>query len=77
MAEGRRFKSWNIFDSALIKNANGHHYWENRGLVDELIRRGETVPLFSHKYAPAGDEFPGVRSFPCSHCFCTRASRTI
>ena len=52
MAEGRRFKSWNILDSALIKNANGHYYGENKGLVDELLRRGETVRLFSHNNAP-------------------------
>ena len=31
MAEGRRFKSWNIIDSGLIKNAGGHHRWENMG----------------------------------------------
>ena len=69
MAEGRRFKSWNIFDSALIKNANGHHYWENKGLADELLKRGETVRLFSHNDAPTPEEFPGVPIVPIFSLF--------
>jgi len=64
MFSSRRFKTWNIFDSALIKNANGHHYWETKGLADELMRRGETVRLFSHRIAPTADEFPGVLISP-------------
>ncbi len=69
MAGKRSFKSWNIFDSALIKNANGHHYWETKGFVDELLRRGESVRLFSHKHAPGGDEFPGVEIIPVFSLF--------
>ena len=69
MTEGRRFKSWNIFDSALIKNANGHHYCENKGLADELLRRGETVRLFSHNSAPTAEEFPGNPIIPVFSLF--------
>jgi hypothetical protein len=69
MAAARRFKSWNILDSALIKNANGHHYWENRGLADELLRRGETVRLISHRDAPTAEEFPGVPIVPVFSLF--------
>lgn len=69
MAGKRSFKSWNIFDSALIKNANGHHYWENRGLADELLRRREIVRLLSHKDAPTAEEFPGVPIVPVFSLF--------
>jgi hypothetical protein len=69
MLSSRRFKTWNIFDGALINNANGHHYWETRGLVDELIRRGETVRLFSHLQAPAAEEFPGAAIVPAFSLF--------
>lgn len=69
MAEGRRFKSWNIIDSGLIKNAGGHHRWENMGLTEELLRRGETVRLFCHKDAPAAEEFPGIPIVPTFSAF--------
>jgi hypothetical protein len=64
MNRERRFKVWNIFDTALTQDANGHHYWEARSLVDELRSRGETVRLFSHRNAPAQEKFPGVEIIP-------------
>ena len=73
MSSRRQFKTWNIFDSALIKNANGHHYWETKGLVDELMRRGETVRLFSHRIAPTADEFPGVAISPAFSLYLYRS----
>jgi hypothetical protein len=69
MSVRRRFKTWNIFDSALIDNANGHHYWETKALVDELVRRGETVRLFSHLSAPPAEQFPGVPITPVFSLF--------
>lgn len=69
MFSRRRFKTWNIFDGALVNNANGHHYWETKGLVDELIRRGETVRLFSHLQAPTKEEFPGAAIMPAFSLF--------
>jgi hypothetical protein len=69
MLSGQRFKTWNIFDSALVKNANGHHYWETKGLVDELIGRRETVRLFSHLAAPTAEEFPGTEIVPVFSLF--------
>ena len=64
MTTERRFKSWNIFDSGLNSAARGHNYWETKGLVDELMRRGETVRLFSHVNAPPAELFPEVRLVP-------------
>jgi len=59
-----RFKTWNIFDSALFSNAYGHHYWETKALAEELVRRGETVRLFSHVKAPTQTQFPGAEIIP-------------
>jgi hypothetical protein len=64
MPSRQRFKTWNIFDSALNSQANGHHYWEAKALVDELVRRGETVRLFTHRDAPAAEQFPGAEIVP-------------
>ena len=64
MDNERRFKAWNIADPALNREANGHHYWEAKSLVDELRSRGETVRLFSHRDAPAAEQFPGVEIIP-------------
>src|SRR5262245_53771343 len=69
MSGSRRFKSWNIFDSALIENAGGHHYWETKGLVDELLRRGETVRLFSNRQGPSAEHFSGVQVVPTFSLF--------
>jgi hypothetical protein len=69
MPGSQPFASWNIFDSALIKNANGHHYWETKGLVDELVRRGENVRLFSHRFVPTTEEFPGILITPVFSLF--------
>ena len=60
----RRFATWNIFDSALTKDAIGHHYWETRSLADELVRTGNTVRLFTHRRAPTAERFPGVEIVP-------------
>lgn len=64
MSSGRRFASWNIFDSGLTKDSIGHHYWEIRSLADELVRNGDTVRLFTHKNAPTAEQFPGVEIVP-------------
>jgi hypothetical protein len=64
MPSRQRFKTWNIFDSALDRQANGHHHWEAKALVDELVRRGETVRLFSHQDAPAAEQFSGGEIVP-------------
>ncbi len=64
MNNERRFRAWNIFDTALNREANGHHYWEAKSLVDELRSRGETVRLFTHRNAPAQEQFPGVEIVP-------------
>lgn len=63
------FASWNIFDSALVRNASGHHYWETKALVDELVRQGATTRLFSHRFAPTADEFPGIPITPAFSLF--------
>ncbi len=64
MPADSRFKAWNIFDSALVKNANGHHYWETSAIVDELVRRGETVRLFTHRDAPGVEQFSRAEIVP-------------
>jgi glycosyltransferase involved in cell wall biosynthesis len=64
MSSERRYKAWNILDTALRRGANGHHYWEAKALVDELRDRGETVRLFTHRNAPAAEQFPGVEIIP-------------
>ena len=69
MTSGRRFATWNILDSAVVRNPNGHHYWENKELIDELLRRGETVRLVSHLAAPSPEQFSGVRVIPAFSLF--------
>jgi hypothetical protein len=69
MLSRRRFKSWNIFDCGLTKVANGHHYWETKAFVDELLSRGETVRVFSHRVAPSADRFSGVPVTPLFSLF--------
>ena len=70
MSVRQRFKTWNICDSALIHNASGHHYWETKGFVDEIVRRGETVRLFGHRAAPpTAAEFPGAQIVPLFSLF--------
>jgi hypothetical protein len=64
MSRERRFRAWNILDSALHRGGKGHHYWEAKTLVEELRSRGETVRIFSHRNAPAAEEFPGVEIIP-------------
>lgn len=64
MSSGGRFTTWNIFDSGLTKDAIGHHYWEARSLVDELVRMGNTVRLFTHRNAPTVEQFPGAEIVP-------------
>jgi hypothetical protein len=64
MSGERRFKSWNIFDSALNRHSTGHHYWEAKALSDELLGRGEVVRIFSHRDAPLADRFPSAEIVP-------------
>ena len=64
MSNEHRFKAWNILDTALNRQSNGHHYWEAKALVDELLHRGEKVRLFTHRNAPAAERFPGVEIVP-------------
>lgn len=63
------FKSWNIVDSGLNANAAGHHFWEAKTLADELVRRGETVRIFSHRNGPAAEQFAGAQVIPTFSLF--------
>jgi hypothetical protein len=58
------FKVWNIVDCALRRSSPGHHQWETKALVHELVRRGDTVRLFTHREAPAQEQFPGAEIVP-------------
>lgn len=60
----RRFKSWNIFDCGLVDIASGHHHWETKAFVQEIMRRGESVRLFTHKTAPQPKDFFDVPVTP-------------
>ena len=64
MIAPRHFKSWNIFDCGLVKVASGHHHWETKAFVEEIMRRGDAVHLFTHRTAPEPKDFFGVSVTP-------------
>jgi hypothetical protein len=64
MTTARPIKAWNILDCALSRGVSGHHYWEAKALVDELVRRGEKVRLFTNLNAPDASQYPGAELIP-------------
>lgn len=64
MADTSRFQAWNIIDCGLDKNSTGSHYWETSALAHELIRRGETVRILSHRNAPGAELCPEAAIVP-------------
>jgi hypothetical protein len=64
MTKARPIKAWNILDCALSRGVSGHHHWEARAFVDELVRRGETVRLFTNLNAPEATQYPGAELIP-------------
>lgn len=69
MPKAQRFTSWIIVDSGLGKFSTGFNLWETKALVQDLVRRGETVRLVSHRNGPPQEAFAGaeiVPTFPLS-----------
>jgi hypothetical protein len=64
MSDKHTFKSWNIIDCGLDKHSTGSHYWETSALAHELVRRGETVRILSHRVAPPAKLCPGAVIVP-------------
>jgi glycosyltransferase involved in cell wall biosynthesis len=57
------FKTWNLLDSGINERRGGHHYWETKALVDELVARGTDVRVFGLE-SITPDLFPGARVHP-------------
>lgn len=57
------FKTWNIIDDLLTHGSVGHHLWEPKLLVEELLSRGKMVRLAAHRSIEA-DQFPGAVTIP-------------
>jgi glycosyltransferase involved in cell wall biosynthesis len=57
------FKTWNIIDDLLSPDAVGHHLWEPKLLVEELLGRGIAVRIAAHRSIKA-DPFPGALTIP-------------
>ena len=64
MSKARPIKAWNILDCALSRGVSGHHHWEAKAFVDELVRRGEKVRLFTNLNAPDAAQYPGAELIP-------------
>jgi hypothetical protein len=64
MSRARPPNTWNILDCGLARGVTGHHFWETKALTDELVRRGNTVRVFSTMKAPDPAHFAGVEIIP-------------
>ena len=57
------FKTWNIIDDLLSHDSVGHHLWEPKLLVEELLGRGKAVRIAAHRSIKA-DQFPDTLTIP-------------
>ena len=64
MPKAPRFTSWTIIDGGLGKFSTGFNLWETKALVQELVRRGETVRILSHRNAPPQEAFADAEIVP-------------
>jgi hypothetical protein len=57
------FKTWNVIDDLLAHDSVGHHLWEPKLLVEELLGRGIVVRIAAHR-SIRPDPFPGALTIP-------------